>query len=177
MTEKFNVRDALSTNKLALDYEWLRQAHLLKQATDILADVTFKRDMAKSKLAYESSKLANWIRSNPDAYNINGTPTDNKVKEIVITEDEIQERERLLYEWEAEVIAANGVRRALEHKKTALEELTRLFLSGYWATPYVSTEDREKYRESTNDNQSEALSRNVRLKERAQQKDENNGEE
>jgi len=177
MSKEFDVADALSLDKLALDYEWLRQTYLVNQATNLLADITFKRDRAKAKLAYESAKLANYIRSEPDEYNIKGTVTDGKVREIVTTDYKIYELEQTLHEWEAELVAANGVRRALEHKKAALEELTRLFLSGYWATPYISKEDRDKYKENDKYDQGDVLSENTRLQNRANKGSDEYGEE
>lgn len=159
----FNVKDALAVDKHALDEEWIRQPDLIRKATDMLADVTFIRDKARAKLSYESAKLANIIRSDPDEYGIVDKVTDAKVKEIVTATDHIYQMEQDYYDAEAEVIATNGVRRALEHKKSQLEELTRLFLSGYWAKPYISQEDREQYKESTKYDQTDELKNNSRL--------------
>ncbi len=170
MSEKFDVNDALTIKKHSLDYEWLRQSHLLEKATSILADITYKRDRAKSKLAYESAKLGNYIRSNKKEMGIEGNATDSKVKELVTVDQAIVDLEEEYHDWEAEVIAANGVRRSLEHKKTGLEELTRLFLSGYWAKPYIAQEDKEKYREESNKDD-EHLSTNARMMKRAKLKE------
>lgn len=167
MKEEFDVKDALSIDKFALDYESGRQAHLVNDVTDLLADVSYKRDRAKAKHSYESAKLANWIRSNPDDYGIIGTATDSKVKEIVVCDDHIRDLERVYHEWEAEVISVNGVRRALEHKKGNIEEHVRLFLSGYWATPYVSREDKEAVKTASDNTQTDALKTNERLMRRS----------
>lgn len=164
MSKDFDVKDALSADKNSLDYEWTRQPHLLHKASEMLADVTFKRDRAKAKHGYESAKMANIIRSDPGAFNIDGNVTDSKVKEIVLATPSIIKLETIYHEWEADVIAANGVRRALEHKKEALSDMTRLFLSGYWAKPYISNEDKEEYKEKSENEQTEALKGSSRIK-------------
>jgi hypothetical protein len=51
-----------------------------------------------------------------------------------------------------EIAILKGALTALEHKKAALENLSRLYLSGYWADPKVTGEVKDKY----NDNSQEA---------------------
>lgn len=171
MMKEFNIKDALATNKHALDDEWLRQPSLMDKATSVLSNVEYERDRAKARLSYQKAKLAVTIRDSPDEYNIQGTVTDGKVKELVACDDEIYELEKKLHEWEEEVTAADGVKWAVGQRKNQLEDLTKLFLSGYWAKPYVSNESREEIKESSESEHSEALQQNVRMKKRAKLKE------
>jgi hypothetical protein len=169
MSDDFDVKDALKTDKLSLDYEFERQASLYEKVTSILSDITYNRDRAKAKLSYESAKLANAIRSDVDEYNIIGNATDAKVKEIVTCDDKIRQLERIYHEWEAEVIAADGVKWALDHKKMSLKELSNLYSSGYWAKPYVSGESGRNH--TMSDDQQEALANNPRMIKRGELKE------
>ena len=173
MTEKFNVRDALTTDKHALDEEWLRQPRLMDEATLALSDVQYERDRAQAKWSYEKGKLAVAIRSAPvDFPSITGNVTDAKVKELVAADEYLYKLERKIHEWEAELTATEGLKWAVSQRKAQLQDLARLFLASYFSSPHISNREREAIERMADDqSQSEVLQSNVRMRKRAEKKE------
>lgn len=166
------IKDDLTINKFALDEEWLKQPSLVDKYSVILAELIESRDIAAEKLEVVKSQIASDIRSNPSDYDIQSSkPTDANVKEIVNAHPDVLEAAKVLREWEYEVSTGFGVRKALEHKRAALEDLTKLYLSGYWASPYISREEREEIVK----NAQKYSFKNERMEQRAKQRRSENG--
>lgn len=165
-----SVRDDLRIDKFNLDLEWLEHPLKVEKYHSILADVTYKRDILKIKLDKKSGEIANDIRMYPSEYEIDGSVTDAKVKELIAAHPDVLNLKYELADAEAEVIAANGIRKALADRKDALQDMVKLFLSGYWAKPYIKQEDKEHYLETDTTNK-DALNANERMTARKTKKD------
>lgn len=113
----------LKIDKNKLDTEWVQQSSKL-----------FRYIMMCARAEYALSGLIRTVRddisNNPEKYSI------SKLSEVAIQNvlecDESIRKARKLIRY------LSGMSRAMEHRKKALEKLTELYLSGYWAKPRTS---------------------------------------
>jgi len=137
----------------ALDVEWLQQADLMRQYGQHAAQMRLDMDKAAETLAVVKAETDKEIRAAPADYDI------VKITETVITNtiilevgyrDALDKFNEARYEHEMARVAVS----ALEHKKSALENLIRLHGQQYFAGPSVprdldkAWEDREQQKES-----------------------------
>ena len=122
----------LKINKLALDEEWLRQPSLYHEWSENHSQALLERDKAKQQLDLMKSELDLEIRKNPAAFGID-KPTENAISNVIIVSDRYQKDLEAVQKSQYDVNVIAGAVEALSHKKSALDNLTRLFLSGYWS--------------------------------------------
>jgi hypothetical protein len=151
----------LQIDKFSLDDEWLNQSILYYTWSKNQADAVAERDKAKQQLELTKSQLDVNIRSFPDRYKIEKV-TEAAVQNTIIADSSYQEA---LSEYQTAVYNVNvlsGGLEALNHKKYALENLTKLFLSGYWTEARVqnniSSDSREKQEKQIHTEQEKMLS-------------------
>lgn len=160
-----SVKEDLRIDQHNLDHEWLHHPALVEKYHGKLSELQYDRDRVKIKLETEFAKACNDIRCNPVEYEVKGNITDGKVKEIATALPEIVELKKDLAWFEKEVTAAYGVKKALADRKDALQDLVRLYLSGYWATPRIKNDDKRNY-QADDKFQEEALKGSERMKRR-----------
>ena len=151
-------------DKLALDYEWLRQSTLYHKYSTAYANAVFERDKAKERLELVRAELDSEIRKYPEDFGLTKV-TEPAVASAIVQDERYQEAKNEYLDTVREMNIVAGAKTAMEHKKTALEVMAKLYLSGYWGEAKIPSEARKKYSESDNE-QTEALKRNKRLKSR-----------
>jgi hypothetical protein len=131
----FDFLSEIEIDPNALDVEWLRQASLMYKASQLLAQARDAMDRAKNNIDAVTAEINLEIRKNPERY----------LGDIKVTEGSIQsalEQNKLVKsareeldnrKFEFNMIFA-GVT-ALEHKKSALENLVKLNGQSYFASP------------------------------------------
>lgn len=128
----------------ALDVEWKNQAVLYRKYCDSWAEAKGKVDSLKSRLDRMFASLFIKVKENPSAFT-DGKVTEELAKSLVITQPEYVKLQKKYNEALEEFSLMYSAKSAFEQRKTALEYLTKLFLSNYWAEVRVSSEDREDY--------------------------------
>lgn len=149
-------------NKHALDYEWMRQPSLVREYAQRYGDALFERDIIKDKLELFASDLALKIRADKDAYGLDKI-TDKAVEATIIKSKKYQKYQKQLREVNKNVNAYFAAQKVMEHKKTALEFLSRHYFTGYWSDPKIPNEIRNEYEQEVTTNHIKTLARNKRI--------------
>jgi hypothetical protein len=162
-----SFKDDVSIDRHSLDLEWLKQAQLFNKYSEACANAIYERDKAKERMDLTKAQVEFDIRNDFDSYGLESKPTEGAIASLSIQDvRNIEARESLLLA-QRDLNIITGTKVAMEHKKTALEVLSKLYLSGYWAEVRVSSEARKKYGEDDYEEEvKEALNANPRIRRR-----------
>jgi len=131
-----NYEQDMTIDVDALDVEWAGQARLMMQYAKHAAKIRLEVERKKEELDIVRAGLDKDIRIDPERFSIFKL-TESVVSSTIITQREYMEvnEEFLLLQYESNM--AQGAVRALEGKKTALENLVKLHGQQYFAGPSV----------------------------------------
>jgi hypothetical protein len=134
MNEKF--KNDIEINPDSLDVEWVKQASLFGEYCMEQVGARAKLDTVKEHLDVKVAGLGLKIRSNPATYGLDKV-TEAGVQAVILLDAECAKlREEIaVAQYELEVTTAAV--RALDQKKSALENLVRLQGQNYFAGPSV----------------------------------------
>lgn len=129
----------ISIDPEALDVEWLSQPSLVLKYSQHSATMRKKLDEKKQELDIAKAEADKKIRTNPSKYGIEKI-TEGAVTAAILTEEDYREAytEYLNAKYEADM--ASAAVSAFEHRKSALENLVRLFGQQYFAGPKMPHE-------------------------------------
>ena len=126
----------MNIDENALDFELLEQPSLMAKYSRELAEARRDRDLAKEALDLKKAEIDLDIRDNPANYNLEKV-TVAAVESCILMEGEFQEAQKALRDTNFEVNVLQGVVSAIEHRKSALEHLVKLYGQNYFAGPSV----------------------------------------
>lgn len=131
-----NYLEDIKIDENSLDIEWLQQPKLMLQYAQHAAYCSRELDAAKEAVNLVKAELDREIRTNPEKYKISKI-TETAVANTILEQDEykIATEEVTLKKYEFDI--ARAVVQALDQKKTALENLVKLFGQQYFAGPKV----------------------------------------
>lgn len=156
----------LEINKKTLDDDWLRQPRLFMKWSERVAQAMFERDRAKENLEVTKAELDGFVRIDPLAYGWedNKKPTEAFIANAVLQDERYKEASLDLAEKQKSYSILSSAKEAFNHRKAALEGLTKLFHDEYWTTT-TRTGETVKIDE-TNERQEvqKGLSKNPRLR-------------
>lgn len=135
--------DLFNINPHRLDEECVNQPRLRRKYGDLLAEA--KRTLARAEKNLEEVKARTdfKIRKNPEAYGLTSERiTENMVKVQVLLNKKVQQAEEEAINAQYEVDKLSGDVSAIEHRKTAIQDLTKLRLADYYADPKIDEEAR-----------------------------------
>lgn len=136
----------------ALDVEWLEQPRLMMKYGRSLAEARRAQDDAKEFLDFTRAKLDNEIRQDPDSYGL-AKATEAAVAGAILLQDEYKEASSALIRAKYDTELLSTAVRAVDSRKTALENLVRLHGMSYFAGPAVPRDlaaEREKHAKKLN---------------------------
>ena len=119
-----------------LDVEWLAQPRLMMEYTQHAAEMRRDMDKAKEKVDVVRAELDQRIRQDPDEYDIDKI-TNPVVEAVIINQQEYKDATKEYLDTKYEHDVAQGVVRAFDQRKTALENLVKLHGQQYFAGPKV----------------------------------------
>lgn len=154
----------LEIDKYALDTECLDQARQFMVWSEGLADAMAERDRIEQKTKVMEAQTEQSIRNNPEGYG--GKLTEAGIKSYVITNPEVMQIREESIEATHKVNIIMAAKQAMEQRRSMLENLVKLYLSGYWADPKVKQEDKETIDKGTTKQMKDILNQSPRLKER-----------
>ena len=134
MKEKLNYEEDIKIDPNALDVAWLNQAALMKRYGKHQADTRKEMDDMKEAVDIQRAKLDIRIRTDPESFDIQKV-TESIVQSTILLQEEYQMASEIYADARYENEVAITVVRAIEHRKTALENLVRLLGSQYFAGP------------------------------------------
>ena len=131
-----NYEQDMTIDPDALDVEWIEQPRLMMQYSRHAAKTRLEVERKKEELDIVRAGLDMKIRVDPEKYGIVKL-TESVVSSTIITQKEymVANEEFLLLQYESNMV--QGAVRALEGKKTALENLVKLHGQQYFAGPSV----------------------------------------
>jgi len=124
-------------DETALDVEWLDQPRLMMQYARHAADTKRDVDLVKEQLDLTRAELDKEIRSNPEDYDISGKITESVISNTIITQPEYKKTAKEYSDAKFEYDVAQAAVRAVDQRKTALENLVKLYGQQYFAGPSV----------------------------------------
>lgn len=155
MTE-LNYEEDVRIDPDALDVEWVEQAELMKRYAVHAADMKRELDNAKEKYEVGKARIEMEIRNSPDSYGLNKV-TEAAIQSTIQLQGEYREISRIYTEAKYEYDVAVAVVRAIDQRKTALENLVKLLSASYFAGPQTPRnlsqewlQERERKEKNTN---------------------------
>lgn len=145
----------LRIDETALDIEWLNQSSLMMKYTRLQAKLQKEEEEEKERFELTCAELDKDIRENSDRYDLGEVPkiTEAVVKGAMLKSEGYKEASTEYIEAKFENNIAKGAVRAVDTRKTALENLVRLHGQQYFAGPKVPrdiTEERKMRQERSN---------------------------
>lgn len=129
-----NYEQDLAIDETALDLEWLGQSMLMIKYVEASASARREVDRMKERLSVKRAELAKNIRKNPGDWGIEKV-TNDSVNECIITEKSYKDVQDDLIDAQYEYQMASGAVQAVEQRKQALENMSKLLGLQYFAGP------------------------------------------
>lgn len=152
---KLNYEQDLFIDENALDLEWLSQPMLMLNYTEAAASARREIDRMKETLSVKKAELDKAIRKNPDKYDIEKI-TESVVNSTIIMQKSYQDIQSDVIDAQYEHQMLQGAVQAVEHRKQALENMSKLLGLQYFAgpktprdLPYEAKQKQEKSRSNT----------------------------
>lgn len=133
---KLDYEMDVTPDESALDVEWLTQPALAAKYGRIAAQAKDRMDRAKERLDLEKATLDKKIRDVPEDFDIS-KPTEAVVQNTIIRQSSYQEALSEYLDEKHEYDMAMVAVRAVETKKSALENLVKLHGMSYFAGPSI----------------------------------------
>lgn len=118
----------------ALDIEWLEQPRMMLNYAQHATTLENKLNFTKNALEIVKAEIDKDIRSNPEKFDIvkvTETVVQNTILTQPIYQEALSEYLEIKYEYDMAKVAV----RAFEQRKTALENLVKLYGAQYFAGP------------------------------------------
>lgn len=144
--EDFDFEADISIDPDSLDVEWLNQPKLLMKYSKLEADARAELEKAKEYVAFIKAQTDMSIRSNPAVYGIEKV-TESAITSAITTDAGVREAvQRFNKVHHLLNLVANAVK-AIEQRKSALENLVKLFGLEYFSSPSDTRTLGEKVKE------------------------------
>lgn len=129
-----NYEEDVSIDPTALDVEWLEQPELMRKYAKHVTEMEKLRDEAKERLDVGKARIEMDVRNEPERFGLKKV-TEGGIQSTILLQDEyrqlVQEYNDSKYEYGVAVAAV----RAIDQRKTALENLVKLLTASYFAGP------------------------------------------
>jgi hypothetical protein len=155
----------LEIDKYSLEDECIRQPNLYAKYAELYAEA--EREMALAKLERDKvlAELDKEIRTKHELYGFTKPPTETAIERWVKANARYiaAQSERIQAGYKMNVI--DGIKWALQHRKSSLEHLVSLFLNNYYSDiPVKGTKEvRREEQDKRMDKQIETINQNERL--------------
>ncbi len=161
MVDQINYEQDVNIDERALDVEWLKQADLMRKYATHAADTKKDMDEAKERLETGKAKIEMGVRQDPKEYGLEKV-TEGAIQSTIQLQEEYQKLNQGYINAKYENDVAVAVVRAIDQKKTALENLVKLLGVSYFAGPQAPrdlTHEKLLEREQKEKNKNVKLSR------------------
>lgn len=119
-----------------LDVELLKQPSLVAKYSRMLADAQQDKDIAKERLELLRSEISLDIRDNPSKYKLDKV-TEGSITACILMEEDFQEAQKEVHATTHKVNVLTGIMKSLDHRKSTIENLVKLFGQNYFAGPAI----------------------------------------
>jgi len=133
---ELDYEQELAIDPHSLDEEWLRQSGLYMKYSEAAAEAERIRDLAKEKINVVRAELDKAIRKDPDKYGLEKV-TDTPVAATILLQQEYKVASEALIQANYELNMFQSAVRAFDNKRSALENMVRLWLGSYFSGPKI----------------------------------------
>lgn len=158
--------DDMYIDENALDVEILEQPSLMVKYSQLLAEARRTRDLSKEALDLKKAEIDLDIRDDPAKYDLEKI-TVAAVEACILMEEEYQTAQKELNDANYQVNVLQGVVSAIDHRKSALENLIKLHGQQYFAgpsTPHDLSDLRKERKEKISHNVGKTVRRTTKAK-------------
>lgn len=131
-----SYEDDMYIDEEALDIMLLEHPQLMVKYSQLLSEARMARDLAKESLDLKKAEIDLDIRDDPEKYGLQKI-TETAVLNTILMEDDFQKSQVKLHKANYEVNILQGVVSAIEARKSALENLVKLYGQNYFAGPSI----------------------------------------
>ena len=160
-----NYEQDVSIDETALDVEWLQQSNLMYKYARYQAETKKAMDEAKERLDFIRAQLEMDIRANPGNYGLSKV-TESAIASTILLQPEYREASKRYVEARYENDIAVAAVRAIDQKKTALENLVKLLSVSYFAGPSAPRDLSLKWNEHIKRREQKEYNKNVKIRRR-----------
>ena len=129
-----NYENDIKIDENSLDVEWLQQPKLMLLYSQHSVKMEHRLDYAKNKLDIVKAQLDKEIRMTPSEFDITKV-TETVVQNTILTQPRYQDALAEYLEEQYEYNMSKVAIRAFDQKKSALENLVKLYGAQYFAGP------------------------------------------
>ena len=122
----------IEIDKNNLDEEWLQQPVKYQEASEKLAHLRSVTEAKKLMLEIAYSQLQKAVREDPEYYGISGKPTEATVEAAIKRTRKWMDAQTHYLSAKLDQSVQNAVVEALDHRKSALEQLCYLHSQSYF---------------------------------------------
>jgi len=134
MPEHLNYEEDIQIDCNALDVEWVQQPELMRKYSNYAADTRREVDNTKERLDVGKAKLELEVRQSPEQFGLEKV-TESAIQSTILLQQEYQNLIKEYNDAKYENNVAEAAVRAVDQRKTALENLVRLLAASYFAGP------------------------------------------
>jgi hypothetical protein len=158
--DKVGYEKDLEIDKYALDTECMDQPRKFSHWAEVLAEATAERDRADQNVDVVKAQIETAMRADPVTWGLDKV-TDASIKAAVTQNDKVVHTVEALIKAKYRVNVLFAAKEAFEQRKSMLENLVKLFLSGYWSDPRIPKEGTEAGGRASEDLQKNMLNKKL----------------
>lgn len=135
--EQLNYENDMDIDPSYLDICCIDQPQLVIKYARIAADAEMEMDSLKEKLDLVKAELDNEIRTDPEKFDISVKLTEAVVSNAILMNDRYKKAMSAYLQAKHEFKIVSGATKAVDHRKSMLENLVKLHGQQYFAGPNV----------------------------------------
>lgn len=144
MSQENELAQDLRIDRSNLHDEWAKQPELYNKWASRHVGAIYAQDKAKLKLEVLYGTLDAKVRRHWDTLGFDKAPTETGISSWIKTNPEYMALQEQIAANTYYINMFSAARQSLEHKKRALEDIEKLFLSGYYGQlPFSPTHKQE----------------------------------
>ena len=147
------IESDLKIDKDNLDLECMDQPRKFMKWSVEYAESIRMRDEAKRKASIVKSNTNLDVRSRPEAYGLNNKPTVDSISAVVESNEEVNVAEKEVSDAQYAVNIFGAAKEALDQRRSMLEKLVALYISGYYSQVKLGTEEIGKLADDATEHQ------------------------
>ncbi len=140
------LKETFEIDQNRLDEEWVNQPTLFFKYAKKLAEAKQDLDDAKNHLNVTHAEISKDIRETPEDFDL-AKVTEKAIESLIPLEEQYVKAQVCLTKAKYKVDIYQAAVTALEHRKSALQNLVSLHGQNYFSTPIAKGEDREAMEE------------------------------
>jgi len=161
--EKTTYQEDLSIDPLSLDEELKWQPSLFMKWTEKYSDACYQFDRSKERVETLYAQMYEAIAECPEDYGLERY-TEPAIKQAVLQLPEYKKAKKLMHRARKNMNILAGAKDAMRQKKDALENLVRIFLSGYYSDPKIPFKAKEAFSKKQDEATTAQLNKSKRIK-------------